>query len=102
MLEPQSASGFFAWNFFDSFLEGQDWYSVWGFESHLKELLDHDPALREAFEKAKQSDTNVASDPVAQLQWLYQHTPASELEKRTRLYPVARLMDAGDMFNAGN
>jgi len=99
MLEPQSESGFFTWNFFDSFLEGQDWYSVWGFESHLKELLDHDPALREAFDEAKQSDPKVASDPVAQLQWLYQNTPASELEKRTRLYPVARLMKAGIMLN---
>jgi hypothetical protein len=102
MLEPQSESGFFAWNFFDSFLEGQDWYSVWGFESHLKEMLDHDPALRERFEKAKREDEKVATDPVAQLQWLYQHTPASELEKRTRLYPVARLMKAGNMFNSGN
>ncbi len=102
MLEPQSESGFFAWNFFDSFLEGQDWYSVWGFESHLKELLDHDPALREAFEKAKREDAKVASDPVAQLQWLYQHTPASELEKRTRLYPVGRLMNAGKLLNTRN
>ena len=56
MLEPQSESGFFAWNFFDSFLEGQDWYSVWGFESHLKELLDHDPVLRAAFDKARSED----------------------------------------------
>lgn len=102
MLEPQSESGFFAWNFFDSYLEGQDWYSVWGFESHLKELLDHDPALREAFEKAKREDSAVASDPVAQLQWLYQHTPASELEKRTRLYPVGRLMNAGKLLNKAN
>jgi hypothetical protein len=93
MLEPQSESGFFTWNFFDSFLEGQDWYSVWGFESHLKELLDHDPALRSAFEKAKNEDSEVATDPVAQLQWLYQNTPASELEKRTMLYPVGRLMN---------
>jgi hypothetical protein len=102
MLEPQSESGFFAWNFFDSFLEGQDWYSVWGFESHLKELLDHDPALREAFEKAKREDSAVASDPVAQLQWLYQHTPASELEKRTRLYPVGRIMNAETLLKSGN
>jgi hypothetical protein len=93
MLEPQSESGFFTWNFFDSFLEGQDWYSVWGFESHLKELLDHDPALRAAFEKAKNEDTEVATDPVAQLKWLYQNTPVSELEKRTMLYPVGRLMN---------
>jgi hypothetical protein len=100
MLEPQSESGFFAWNFFDSFLEGQDWYSVWGFESHLKKLLDDHPALRLAFEKAKQSDAKVASDPVAQLQWLYQNTPASELEKRTRLYPVGRLMNMGEIFKS--
>ena len=99
MLEPQSESGFFAWNFFDSFLEGQDWYSVWGFESHLKELLDHDPELRAAFEKAKRDDAKVASDPVAQLQWLYQNTPVSELEKRTRLYPVGRIMKAGDALH---
>jgi hypothetical protein len=93
MLEPQSEAGFFAWNFFDSFLEGQDWYSVWGFESHLKELLDKDPVLRSAFEKAKKEDEKVAADPVAQLQWLYQNTPVSELEKRTRLYPVGRLFN---------
>ena len=71
-------------------------------QHHLKELLDHDPALREAFEKAKREDSAVASDPVAQLQWLYQHTPASELEKWTRLYPVGRLRNAGKMLNSGN
>ena len=98
MLEPQSEAGFFAWNFFDSSLEGQDWYSVWGFESHLKELLDHDPVLKAAFEKAKLDDEKVASDPVAQLQWLYQNTPVSELEKRTNLYPVGRLMNAGGLI----
>ena len=92
MLEPQSESGFFAWNFFDSFLEGQDWYSVWGFESHLKELLDHDPVLKAAFDKARSEDEKMAADPVVQLQWLYQNTPASVLEKRTRLYPVGRIM----------
>jgi len=92
MLEPQSESGFFAWNFFDSFLEGQDWYSVWGFESYLKELLDRDPVLRATYDKARSEDAELAADPVKQLQWLYQHTPASELEKRTRLYPVGRIM----------
>jgi len=34
----------------------------------------------------------MAADPVVQLQWLYQNTPASVLEKRTRLYPVGRVM----------
>jgi hypothetical protein len=91
-LEPQSESGFFAWNFFDSFLEGQDWYSVWGFESHLKEMLDNDSVLKGAFDKARSEDPVMASDPVKQLQWLYQNTPVSELEKRTMLYPVGRIL----------
>lgn len=91
MLEPQSEAGFFAWNFFDSFLEGQDWYSVWGFESHLKSLLDHDATLRAAFEKQKELDKNFEFDHIAQLQWLYQNTPAYELEKRRMLYPVGRI-----------
>jgi hypothetical protein len=99
MLEPQSESGFLAWNFFDSFLEGQDWYSVWGFESHLKELLDHDPVLKAAFDKARSEDERMAADPVVQLQWLYQNTPVSELEKRTRLYPVGRIMQPGVAFH---
>ncbi len=95
MMEPLSESGFFTWNFFDSFLEGQDWYSVWGFESHLKKLLDHDPELRAAYDRARSEDERMAADPVVQLQWLYQNTPVSELEKRTRLYPVGRIMQAG-------
>ncbi len=99
MLEPQSESGFFAWNFFDSFLEGQDWYSVWGFESHLKELLDHDPVLRAAFDEARSEDERMAADPVVQLQWLYQNTPLSEMENRTRLYPVGRIMREGHLLN---
>ena len=101
MMEPLSESGFFTWNFFDSFLEGQDWYSVWGFESHLKKLLDQDPELRAAYDKARREDERMAADPVVQLQWLYQNTPVSELEKRTRLYPVGRIMQAGVDIHAG-
>jgi hypothetical protein len=92
MLEPQSSAGFFAWNYFDSFLEGQDWYGVWGFESHLKSLLDTDKTLRAAFEKQKSEDPKFASDHIAQLEWLYQNTPAYVLEKRRNRYPVGRIM----------
>jgi len=92
MLEPQSEAGFFTWNFFDSFLEGQDWYSVWGFESHLKSLLDTDVSLKAAFDRQKELDKDFEFNHVAQLQWLYQNTPAYELEKRRMLYPVGRVV----------
>jgi hypothetical protein len=93
MLEPQTDAGFFTWNFFDSFLEGQDWYSVWGFESHIKSLLDNDNTLRAGFEEQKKLDKNFEYDHVAQLQWLYQRTPEYGLEKRRMLYPVGRIVE---------
>ncbi len=91
MLEPHAPSSYFAWNFFDSILEAHDFYSVWGFESHFLELLDQDENLRTEFDQKKMDDHDFANDPVAQLQYLYQKAPVSEIEKWNRLYPVSRL-----------
>ena len=91
MLEPHAPSSYFAWNFFDSILEAHDFYSVWGFESHFFELLDKDKNLRTEFDQKKTDDPDFANDPIAQLQYLYQKVPASEIEKWNRLYPVTRL-----------
>ncbi|MBA4321600.1 MAG: hypothetical protein C0408_02160, partial [Odoribacter sp.] len=37
MLEPNAPGSFFTWNFFDPILEGGEFFSIWGFESHAKE-----------------------------------------------------------------
>jgi len=97
MLEPHAPDSFFAWNYFDSVLESHDFYSVWGFESHLMELLDEDVELRSQFEKKKAEDPDFAANPMAQLIYLYQVAPEYEIEKWNRLYPVTRLVSETDL-----
>jgi hypothetical protein len=92
MLEPVAPGSFFVWNFFDPILEGGEFFSIWGFESHAKEMLDKDTALLAGFEKKIASDADFAKDPVAQLQYIYQKAPQSEVDKSNNLYPVARII----------
>lgn len=92
MLEPMAPASFFTWNFFDAIMEGGEFFSIWGFESHAKEMLDKSDVLRAEFEKKKESDPDFASDPVAQLQYIYEKAPHSEVAKGTNQYPVARLL----------
>jgi hypothetical protein len=97
MLEPHAPDSFFAWNYFDSVLESHDFYSVWGFESHLMELLDEDVELRNKFEQKKAEEPDFAANPIAQLQYLYQVAPEYEIEKWNRLYPVSRIAAETDL-----
>jgi hypothetical protein len=92
MLEPAAPSSFFVWNFFDPILEGGEFFSIWGFESHAKEMLDKDTALLAEFEKKIASEADFAKDPVAQLQYIYQKAPQSEVDKSNNQYPVARII----------
>lgn len=97
MLEPHAPNSFFAWNYFDPILESHDFYSVWGFESHLYELLDEDAELKALLEAKKEGNPEFAADPIAQLQFLYENTNVSEIEKWNRLYPVTRLLKEVDL-----
>ena len=97
MLEPHAPASWFVWNYFDSMLESHDFYSIWGFESHLMEMLDQDPQLRDQLEARKEGDPEFAANPVAQLEYLYQIVPLYEIEKWNRLYPVTRLTEKTDL-----
>jgi hypothetical protein len=92
MLEPNAPSSFFAWNFFDPVLEGGEFFSIWGFESHAKEMIDNDATLKADFDKKLANDAEFAKDPVAQLQYIYQKAPQSEVDKLNNLYPVGRII----------
>lgn len=97
MLEPHAPASWFVWNYFDSMLESHDFYSIWGFESHLMELLDQDLQLRNQLEAQKESDPEFAANYIAQLDYLYQIVPLHEIEKWNRLYPVTRLTEKTDL-----
>lgn len=87
-LEPQGFDSFFAWNFFDGILMQKEYFSSYVFEDTAAELLKEDPELKRVFEQKKVNDTSFASDPAAQLNYIYQRSPY--YEPTYMLYPVAR------------
>ncbi len=88
-LEPQAADSFFNWNFFDIILQRKEGFSTYVFDSRAGQLLRENDELREAFEKAKSADTQLAASYRAQLMWIYNHSPHSE-ESYLR-YPIYRV-----------
>ncbi|MGF1587250.1 MAG: M14 family zinc carboxypeptidase [Bacteroidales bacterium] len=91
MLEPMAPASFFRWGFFNSTLEdGESWW-IWAFEDHAGEVLETNNELREAFEQKMADEADFASDPAAQLQYIYDIVAKPEVERGSYLYPVARL-----------
>jgi hypothetical protein len=88
-LEPQAPDSFFNWNFFDAILQQKEGYSDYVFEDLAADLLARDPQLKEKLEAQKRSDAAFAADAVAQLDFVYRHSPY--YEKTHRRYPVFRV-----------
>jgi hypothetical protein len=88
-LEPQSADSFFAWNFFDGILMQKEYFSSYVFEDLAAELLEKDPALKQALEEEKARNPKLAESSRAQLDFIYKRTP--HYEYTHNLYPVARV-----------
>jgi hypothetical protein len=89
-LEPQAPDSFFNWNFFDAILQQKEGYSDYVFEDLAADLLARDPQLKAKLEAQKRSDPAFAADAVAQLDFVYRHSPY--YEKTHRRYPVFRLL----------
>jgi hypothetical protein len=87
-LEPAAEDSFFAWNFFDSILQGKEGYSAYVFDELASELLDRDPVLKAQFNEKKQSDSIFAEDGSAQLKYIYENSPYNQNNRN--VYPVAR------------
>ncbi len=89
-LEPQGVDSFFNWNFFDAILQQKEYYSAYVFEDTATRLLQENKQLRAEFDNKKLTDKAFASDAVAQLDWIYTHSPY--YEKSHMRYPVYRRM----------
>ncbi|MFL9842954.1 M14 family metallopeptidase [Flavobacterium rhizosphaerae] len=87
-LEPQGSDSFFNWNFFDSILQQKEYFSAYVFEDTAVQLLRDNPELKKQFEIEKQQNKTLATNPDAQLDWIYTHS--DYYEKAHRQYPVYR------------
>ncbi len=74
VLEPQSEDSYFAWNFFDSYLQQKEHFSAYVFEDKAAEILAKHPALAKAFEEKKRTDAAFAGDAEAQLVFIYKRS----------------------------
>ena len=57
-------------------------------EEVARGMLQHDPALRAAFDAALAADPELAKSPTRRLEWFYQRSPA--WDERVNLVPVYR------------
>ncbi len=88
-LEPEATDSYFNWGFFDAILQQKEWFSPYVFEELAEEVLQQQPALKQALEERMKADQEFANNPWGPLYFIYQHSPYYE---KTRMrYPVARI-----------
>ncbi len=88
-LEPTAADAFFRWNFFDNVLQQKEWFSDFAFEPIAKELLGSNPQLKSEFEEAKENDSALRNNHMAQLFWVFKRSQFYEPEHKR--YPIMRV-----------
>lgn len=93
LLEPAAPGSLTYWGFFNQVIQapGEFWIGLPYMEVKGRELLEKDPALREAFEARKASDAAFASDPQAILGFFYEKVKKTS-EQNNEIHPAWRLM----------
>ncbi len=87
-LEPQAPDSYFAWGFFDSWLQQKEHFSSYVFEETAERMLATGKDLKAEFEKKRRLEETFRQNPSAQLEWLYQQSPHFEHPMR---YPILRI-----------
>lgn len=86
VLYAASKDSYFAWNYFDSYLQQKEYFSPYVFEDKAVEILDANPELKVEFEKKKESDDSFASNAWAQLMFIYKRS--EYYEQTVNILPV--------------
>lgn len=90
VLEPEMPDSYFAWNFFDSYVQQKEYFSSYVFEDKAAELLAEDPELKKMFEEKKAADVEFRENGNAQLYFIYQHSDF--YEPTHNLLPLFRIV----------
>lgn len=71
-LEPEAEDSYFAWNFFDSYVQEKEYFSDYVFEDIAAELIKKRPDLKQQLEDKKKTDPEFAQSQWQQLYFIYQ------------------------------
>lgn len=78
VLDPRMEDSYFAWNFFDSYVQQKEYFSAYVFEESAEKLLTENPDLEKKFRAKQKEDTTFAENRWAQLYFLYKNSPYYE------------------------
>ena len=78
VLQPEAEDSFFAWNFFDSYVQQKEYFSAYVFEDRAKEILTENPDLKKAFEEKLKNDESFRNSTWEQLYFIYRNSPNFE------------------------
>ena len=91
VLQPKAEDSYFAWNFFDSYVQQKEYFSAYVFEDRAAEILRNDPALKLAFEEKKRLDEKFRDSSWEQLYYIYRNS--SNFEPSWHRLPVYQIMN---------
>ena len=89
VLEAEAVDSYLKWNFYDEIFGQKEGYSTYVFEDTALELLESDKKLKKKFENWKKENSELASQPGKQLDFIYRNSQM--FEKEHLRYPVARI-----------
>ncbi len=78
VLESRTPDSYFAWNFFDSYLQQKEYFSAYVFEDKAALLLKNNQSLKTEFEEKKNEDEDFRNSAWNQLYFIYQRSPYYE------------------------
>ena len=78
VLQPKTEDSYFAWNFFDSYVQQKEYFSAYVFEDKAAEILRNDPKLKAEFEEKKRTDDKFRDSTWEQLYFVYRNSPNFE------------------------
>ena len=74
VLEPSCPDSYFAWNFFDSYVQQKEYFSPYVFEDKAKEILEANTELKAQLEEKKKNDKEFRESVWDQLFFIYQNS----------------------------
>ncbi len=91
VLQPEAEDSYFAWNFFDSYVQQKEYFSAYVFEDRAAQLLADNPDLKKRFEERLNSDEKFKNSTWEQLYFIYRNSP--NFEPSWHRLPVYQLFE---------
>lgn len=74
VIQPDAPDSYFAWNYFDSYLQQKEYFSPYVFEDMAVDILKKDEVLRQELTQKQEEDEDFRNSSWDQLYFIYTHS----------------------------